>query len=714
MSKWPDSDRNSAEINHNEMAGTAFGSVVQFRDVLGGLHLHEPTSLPVPNQLLPRLRLVDRTAPLAELDAMREEHALAGVPAAALITGSAGVGKSALALAWAHTVRPHYPDGQLYADLRGHADDGPVTPLTVLGDFLQALGVPIELIPGELAGRAALYRTVTHDRRLLVLLDDALTAAQVRPLLPTSPASVTLVTSRLRLAGLLAGGARGVYVDRLDAAAALDLLRDTVGAERVNREPEAATELTELCMRLPLALTVAAARLASRPNWTLGEMAAVLAEEQRRLAVLTIGDDMAVRSALDLSYRALRPDAARIYRLLGLVPGATFSGAATAALADIPAVEARRLLGILTDANLLTDTAGGRYRFHHALVRLHAAQLADTTERAETREGAVARLLGWYLGTAARAERRLRPYRTGLPRDAEPRPSEVTDFGGPEDALEWLESERANLTAAVTTAHDRGRHATAWQITDAMWSLYLFRGHHMERLDVERTGLAAARACNDLEAEGKMLGRLGLTLNALGEPDEAAAHFTVALNLWRRLGERDREAGSLRRLGVVAAAQGDKEQAITYFLAAIEIYREEGADRKAALALVELGGVLITQGRGADAVIYLEQARPGLTKVDDQYNQARLEIMLGRAHTGAGDLSTADEHLRRGLEQMTALGSSVGRAAALEALGELAKLYGRREEARHHWEQALETLNEPTAATTARLHTHLTSLDHPH
>ncbi len=690
------------------MTGVVHGPLVQARDVFGGIHFHA-ASLPAPSQLPPRPRLVDREATIAQLDALREEAT--DVPLTVLTTGPVGVGKTALSLAWAHMISPQFPDGQLYADLRGHSSTSPASPREVLGDFLHSLGVPTDLIPGELAQRAALYRTVTRDQRVLVLLDDAMTAAQVRPLLPASSASITVVTSRYRLAGLLMQGVRGVYVDRFDAEASLALLRDALGSDRLEQQYEAACELVELCMRLPLALSVAAARLAARPSWPLREMVAALAEEQQALAALTIGDDVAMRSALDLSYRALHSGTARLYRLLSLVPGDRFGGDAAAALAGVSRMEARRLLGELTDANLLTDTADGRYRFHHALVRLHASQLVQAEDQREARDLAVGRLLSWYLATAACAERRLRPHRTGLPRDAEPAPAEVTDFGGPEDALRWLESEHANLSAAVTLAREHGREATAWQLADAMWALFLFMGHHMERVEVEESGLAAARACGDLHAEGKMLDRLGLSLNALGCHDEAVARFEEALEIWRRLGEREREVGSLRRLGLVAVGRGDHGEAIARLTNASASYQALGADRKTALTLIDLAGVLLAQGRGLDALVHLDRARHLLLRVDDDYNRARVGIFLGHAYAGLGDHDKADQELRAALGAMAELGSSMGRAAAFEGLGNLAERRGRRGAARRMYEAALEAIGQDGSIGYLRIKERLESID---
>jgi tetratricopeptide (TPR) repeat protein len=694
---------------YNDVTGVVHGPLVQARDVFGGIHFHETASLPAPCQLPPRPRLVDREATIAQLDALREEAT--DVPLTVLLTGPVGVGKSALSVAWVHMIRPNFPDGQLYADLRGHSGAGPRSPQEVLGDFLHSLGVPADLIPGEPARRVALYRTVTRDQRILILLDDAMTAAQVRPLFPASSMSLTVVTSRYRLAGLLMQGVRGVYVDRFDVEASLALLRDALGSDRLERQHEAASEVVELCMRLPLALSVAAARLAARPSWPLSEMVTALAEEQRTLSALTIGDDVALRSALDLSYRALRTDAARLYRLLSLIPGDRFGGDAVAALAGISKMESRRLLGELTDANLLTDTPDGRFRFHHALVRLHALQLVRAEDPRADQDLAVGRLLAWYLATAACAERRLRPHRTRLPRDAEPPPAEVTDFGGPEDALQWLESERANLSAAVTLAHERGREVTAWQLADSMWALFLFMGHHGERVDVEETGLAAARACGDPYAEGKMLNRLGLSLHALGRHDEAVVRFEEALAIWRRLGEREREIGSLRRLGLVDAGRGDHDAAIARLTDASAAYQALGTDRKTALALIDLAGVLLAQDRGLDAVVHLTRARHLMDGVDDSYNRARVGIFLGHAHAASGHHDKAGPELHAALAAMAELGSSEGRAAALEGLGDLAERTGRRGEARRRYEAALETMGQTGSIGYIRIKARLEALD---
>ena len=702
-------DHKNTEIVRNQMTGTSQAPIIQAHDIAGGIHFHQARADPVapPNLLPPRPRLVDRTELLAALHALRDEVGQA--PLTVLITGPVGVGKTALSLAWAHSVHAEYPDGLLYADLRAHSHDAPTSSHAVLGDFLHALGIPPDDIPGEQARRAALYRTVTAGRRLLVLLDDAMTAAQVRPLLPASPHSVTLVTSRYRLAGLLGRGARGVYVDRLDEEASLALLADTLGEDRINQDRDAAAELVELCMRLPLALTIAAAQLAARPNRRLRELVAALAEEQGRLSRLTIEEgDMALRSALDASYRALGSGTARLYRLLGLIPGTTFSGDAVAALAGVSGPETSRGLERLIDSNMIDDTTDGRYRFHHALIRLHAAQLAEAQDPADTRSQAMTRLLDWYAATTLRADRQIRPYQSKKPQPdiaAEP----VTDFGGPTDALAWLRAERANLRAAVVTAYEQGLPAVAWRLADAMWALHLHSPPDADRLLVEETGLRAARAHADRYGEAKMLNRLGLTSYDTGEYREAARYYDEALTLWRELGDRDREAGTLRRIGLVHAARGENEAAIRMFLSAHDMYRTLTSHRKAALCLIDVADLLLTENRAADALLYLRQADESMAGTDDVYNKARILTIAGRAHGIIGEIETARRKLTEALESMTEMGSAIGRARALEGLGELAEAAGSPGEAQRRYKEALDLLG-PMSSTRTRIELRLSRI----
>ncbi|MFC4529306.1 tetratricopeptide repeat protein [Sphaerisporangium dianthi] len=669
------------------MSGSVVGPVVQARDIQGGIQVFQGFEpLPTPSQLPPAGILVDRDEALTLLDSVRSDDRGAGVPKVALVSGPAGIGKTAVALHWAHRERHAFPGGQLYADLRGHAAAEPVGPAEILGRFIRAFGIAPERIPSGLAERAALYQSIVSERRLVVVLDDALSAAQVGPLLPASPHSVAVVTSRWRLAGLLMRGARGVRLERLSADGALDLLRRTLGDDRVERERDAALELVELCSRFPLALCLAAARLATRPNWDLAEMVDALSLERQRLSALSVEEDITVRAALTLSYRGLSPpEAARAYRLLGLFPGTTFDIRAAAATIGVPRTRVRWLLGVLVDANLLDDVPGGYHRFHD-LTLLHAREMAEQEESQAVRDETVRRALDWFLHTTHSASQVILPYRRLRPPELDYPPAEPLVFAGPGEALDWLENEFGNVRTAARLAAERRSFRTAWQLVDALWPLFLYRGHHAERLAVDRLGLEAARACSDASAEARMLNRTGLALLSLGRPEEAAGEFRRSLRIWRRLGDRLRVAGALRRLGMVERDLGRLDMAITLFGEALERYRAQGASRRIALTLCDLGEALLGQGRGREAVASLSEARDLLAAETDPYNQARVLILLGRARAKSGE--AADDLLERGLSRMRDIGSGSGEALALRALADLALSDGRDDDARRYEEEA--------------------------
>ncbi|WP_424535080.1 tetratricopeptide repeat protein [Sphaerisporangium viridialbum] len=668
------------------MSGSVLGPVVQARDIQGGIHVHRGSApLPRPSQLPPGNVLVDRAEILAVLDSVRSEDRGAGVPKVAVVSGPAGIGKTAVALHWAHRERSTFPDGQLYADLRGHAAGEPIEPAEVLGRFIRAFGIESERIPAGLAERAALYQSVVGERRLVVVLDDALSAAQVGPLLPASANSMAVVTSRWRLAGLVMRGARGVQLERLTGEGALELLRRSLGDDRIEREPGAALELVELCSRVPLALCVAAARLATRPSWDLNEMVDALSHERQRLNALSVDQDITIRAALMLSYRGLSPpEAARVYQLLGLFPGVTFDSRAAAATVGLSRTRIRHLLGVLVDANLLDDVPGGNYRFHD-LTLLHAREMAEQDEVQAVRDETVRRALDWFLDTAFNASGLILPYRRLPAPELEYPPAEPLVFTHPDQALDWLENEFGNVRAAARTAFERSSYRTAWQLVDLLWPLFLYRGHHAERLAVDRLGLEAARACSDAAAEAKMLNRTGLALRSLGRLEEAADEFRRALRIWRRLGDRQRVAGSSRRLGLLERDLGHLDTAIALFGAALDGYRAEGESRRVALTLCDLGEALIENGRVGEAVAPLADARTLLAAEADPHNQARVLILLGRAHTGHSVV--ASDLLAQGLHLMKDIGSATGEALALRALADLARSDGRSEDALRYQEE---------------------------
>jgi tetratricopeptide (TPR) repeat protein len=697
----------------NELGGTVDGPSIQAREIRGDVHIYQPATthqrnlLPPPTQLPPPSPLTGRDADLQAMNAARSSRVI-------LITGQPGAGKTALAINWAHAVRADFPDGVLLADLRGHAADGPATVSEALGRFLRALGIDTRQSPSDLAELTDLYRSVMIDKQMLVILDDALTTAQVSPLLPSCPASVAVITSRQRLSSLTARGARVIQVDRLDTDAAFELLSRTIGGDRARAEPHAARELVELCGRLPLAICIAGARLAARTRWPVSEMVEAMVHERERFAALTMDEDMPVRTALDLSYGVLPTEAARLYRLMGLFPGAHFDSGVAAATAAIPRPDAKRLLGVLTDANLLDDATGGQYRFHD-LTRLHAREMADQHESLAAREEAIRRVLDWFLDSARNASLTITPYRRGSSPAPDIRysPIEPQRFAGASAALEWLDRELPNVLAAARLAVRSRQWQVAWQLADVMWPVFLYRGRHAERLEFDLLGLSAAREGGDDFGEAKMLYRIGTAVMDDGRLDEAESYIRQALAAWQRLGHRDRVAGSLRRLGHVAMARGRACEATDWYTRALAAYREIGDDRRIAVTLSNLGDALIETDRPVDAIAALEEAESLLAHSPDPHSKGRLLTRLGRAHEHVGHLETAVGYLHEALRVTQEIDSARGEADTLVALGDLASRAGRRNEARARYTEAQRVLVSLGSPDDARVRERLARLDRP-
>ena len=695
----------------NEVSGVVHGPSVQARQISGGVHVHQtalppPGPLPPPAQLPPAGLLVDRDADRQAMDAARGSGLI-------VVAGPPGAGKTALAVSWAHGVRAEFPDGVLLAELRGHAADAPAAPGEALGRFLRALGVDTRHLPGDVAELAGVYRSAMIDRRMLVLLDDALSAAQVVPLLPSSPGSLAVVTSRRRLAALAASGARVIRLGRLGAGAATELLARVIGDDRARAAPDAAGSLAELCGGLPLAVCVAGARLAARPRWAVSEMVTAMTEERGRLAALATEDDMTVRSALDLSYAALPGGAARLYRLLGLFPGARFSGALAAAAAAVPRGEAERLLGTLAGASLLEDEAGDQYRFHD-LIRLHAREMAGQDEPAAALGEAAGRIAGWYLAASGNASLTVTPYRAGdLVIDNRCPPAEPPAFTDRDTALGWLDRELPNVVAVARLAARAGDHRAAWQLADAMWPVFLYQGQHAERLELDRLGLQAARDGGDALGEAKMLYRLGGAVMDAGQLDEAEGFIREALAAWQKLGQPGRVAGSLRRLGYIAMARECPGEAAAWFTQALAAYRQLTDARHTALTLSNLADALTGDGRPHEAITALKEAGPLLAPFPDPYSQAVVLIRLGRAHQHAGDYQAAAGYLDQALRAMQEAGSARGEAYALTALGDLAHSTGRPDEARACYTQAQHVLAGAGSTGQPRISERLARLGQP-
>ncbi|CAM4294715.1 tetratricopeptide repeat protein [Kibdelosporangium persicum] len=634
-----------------------------------------------PSQLRPDVpTFVNRERELRALDHAGRDGRLV------VLVGPPGVGKTAFALHWAHRVRTRYDGGQFYADLGGPGR--PVALAEVLGRFLRALGVAPQRVPVDPDEQATMFRSLTAGRRLLVLLDNVASAEQVRALLPASPSAVTLVTSRSRLGGLISQGARFVTLDRLGVWAGVELLTRAVGVGRIKAEPGPARELVVLCGGLPIALCVAAARLATRPQWTVEKVVADLVDERRRLARLSLDDDLSVKAVFDVSYQALSPSAARLYRLLGLHPGPDFGTGVAAAVLATSRAEADRLIDELLTASLIEEVEPDRCRFHD-LIRLHALSAAQDEESERDRSIGTRRMMDWYLSVATEAGRFVTPHRRGLRRDVEHVPVDQVTFAGHTEALEWLDRERLNLFAAARAAYDQGMPAMAWQLADAMWGLHLYRTHYHDWMRFDLLAVEATRGGPDRAAEAEAEDRLGLLFHALGRNEEALEHMARAADIWRELGERQRIASSTERFGFAYLDQGRAELAIDHFTRALVGYREAGEQRSAGLALISIGRALIESGRFSEAVAPLREARAelGTLPVADPYNHARALLALGRAETGLGDWSAAKEHLDETLARMREVRSPLGEADALWALGELFEKTGDRAAAREFYQR---------------------------
>jgi tetratricopeptide (TPR) repeat protein len=616
-----------------------------------------------------------------------------------VLVGPPGVGKTAFALHWAHRVRARYTGGQFYADLGGPGR--PVALAEVFGRFLRALGVAPARVPLDVDEQATMFRSLTAGRRLLVLLDNVASAGQVRTLLPASDLSVTIVTSRVRLGGLIAEGAQFVEITRLSVPDGVELLSRTVGATRIKAEPNPARDLVALCGCLPIALCVAAARLLSHPKWTVQKLVTDL-DGKRRLDRLSFGDDLSVKAVFDVSYQALSPPARRLYRLLGLHPGPDFDAGVAAAALATSRPEAERLVDELLTANLVEEIEEDRCRFHD-LIRLHAISVAQTDESAADRTLGVRRMLDWYLDTATLAGQVVTPHRRNLRRDIEHVPVDQAAFGSHNEALDWLDRERTNLFAAAQAAFDQGLPDMTWQLADAMWGLFLFRTHYNDWMRFDHLAVQATQ--NSRTAEAETQDRLGLLYHALGRNDDALPYMARAADIWRSLGDRHRIASSTERFGFAYLDQGRAELAIEHFTAALAGYREVGEHRSAGLALISLGRALTESGRFAEATRYLHEAHTELSSltIPDPYNTARALIALGRAETGAGTWPSAHTHLGSALTAMREVQSPLGEADALWALAELYEKTGDRTEARRLYSETEALLTELDSPAVTRV-----------
>jgi DNA-binding SARP family transcriptional activator/RecA/RadA recombinase len=622
-----------------------------------------------------------RTSQLKQLDALLG-RTVGGEPALVISTvaGAAGVGKTALAVHWAHRVADRFPDGQLYVNLRGYAAGPALSPMDVLARFLPALGVLAKRIPADLDAATGLYRSLLAGRRMLVLLDNAHHPDQVRPLLPASTDCLVVVTSRDRMTGLVArDGAVGIDLDVLTPDEARSLLARLLGPETVAAEPEATARLARLCGYLPLALRIAAAKLTSYPRTRLAEFADQLAGGDRLAALDVDGDPQAgVRVAFDHSYTALSTDARRLFRLLGLVPGPDFARAAAAAIAGLPGRASDQLLDRLASSYLVEADEPGRYRLHD-LLRLYAADRAAAEDGEPDRAAALGRLYDHYLGRVDAAARLLHPQMLRLPMPA----GMATDSGFRDhtEALGWLDRERANLVAAVRHAAENGHQESAWRLADALRG-YLFLGvYTVDWLVVAEAGLAAAVADRDVRARAAAHLNLATLHGTLGRYRLAIDDYTTAGRLSRAAGWREGESAARSNLAFLASLLGELSDAVEHFEAALAIARELGWTDAEATILAHLGVVWMMRGRLELAVDYSTQALRLHRQTHSSSGEANTVLVLGELHYLAGRLDKAERALTDALALLRATGLRLSESYALATLGMVHHTAGRYQQA---------------------------------
>jgi tetratricopeptide (TPR) repeat protein len=675
-----------------------------------------------------------RSEALAKLDALVDAREPDSSSVIVAITGMPGVGKTALAVHWSHRMAGHFPDGHLFIDLRGYSERAALSPQEALGQALRALGVPGRKIPADADEAAGLYRTQLAARELLVVLDDAASSQQVQPLIPGTSSCLVVVTSRNDLGGLVArAGARTVPLDVLPAAEALDLVGAVAGRERTEAEPEAAKKLIQLCARLPLALRIAAANLAIRPQQTVADTVRALSDGDR-LSRLSIDEDLggAVGTTFDLSYRGLSDELRRAFRLVGLIEGPTFTSAATGALLAVTPEAASQLLQRLEQANLVQAVRQDRYRLHE-LLREYARQRATDADDILAQEAAVQRLATWYLSAAQHAGRFLDRHRRTIRQELTEPPGNVDPVERGRH-LNWFVLERTNLIAVIRQAARYGWDQLTWELADAVYDFLELRRHSTNNLEVHRLGLAAARRERHHLAEFFMRHHMATSYRELGEykqalPEAESAleisiqiqdrygqasvldnlariHYPVgeyrdalaaaqeALRIRRDIGDRHGEAMTLDTLSVVHRRLSEYQEAWDHADAALAIHREIGDLRGEGETLDNLARIYRGRGWHNEALECAEHALEIRRALGDRHGESETLALLGGLQLWLGWFPLAHEYIDHALRICRQIADRQGEGRALEHLSHSHRRLGRYVEAMHTALEALDTFQE--------------------
>jgi DNA-binding SARP family transcriptional activator len=680
---------------------TAAGSVADPRTATGAVPAQLPADIP------------DFTGRATELDQLDQLLSRGGGSAGStsvvisVVTGTAGVGKTALAVRWAHRVAHLFPDGQLYVNMRGFDPGGVMDTTEAVRRFLDALNVPTDRIPAHPDAQVALYRSVLAGRRVLVVLDNARDAAQVRPLLPGGPGCLALITSRDRLSSLVAAeAAQPLPLDLLAPDDARELLVRRVGADRAAAEPAAVAEILARCAGLPLALAVVAARAATGPNLPLTALAHQLRRNRDRLDALTTGDPSTdLRAVLSWSYQALSSRTARLFRLLGLHPGPDISTAAATSLSGLPAPQARQMLVELVRVNLLGEHTPGRYVLHD-LLRAYAFEVAERIDRDRQRRAAARRMLDHYLHSAYAADRVLYPARDPIGLGA-PATGVVPERpADTREALAWFSTEHAVLLAAAEQAAAVS-NVYAWKL---VWSMATFldrRGHWDDLATTQRLAVAAARRAAEPGAQADAHRSLARAYTRLGRLNDAHAELRHALDVYHRTDDQIGQASTLLNMSLIWDRRARYEDALDLARRSLDVFRAAGDRHGQARALNAVGWYHALLGDHPRALGYCERALIQFQEFGDRSGQATTWDSLGYARGRMGDHAGALAGFRRSIDLFRDLGDRHLESMVLTHLGDAQETAGNPQAAREAWREALGILDDLHHPDADRIRTKL-------
>ncbi|MBF9129633.1 tetratricopeptide repeat protein [Plantactinospora sp. S1510] len=643
------------------------------------------------------VRFVNRASEIKMLDTVLDDSGQdPRTVLIAAISGMAGVGKTSLAVHWAHQVADRFPDGQLYVNLRGFDPDGPaMVPADAVRGFLDALGVAPERIPADLPAQSGLYRSLLARRRVLVVLDNARDAAQVRPLLPGGPGCLTVVTSRSQLAGLVAtDGAHPVTVDVPTPAEARAMLTSRLGHQRTATESAAVDEIIAECARLPLALAIVAARAAIHPEFPLTAIAGQLRAARGGLDRFAGGDSATdVRAVFSWSYHTLRSSAARLFRMLGPNPGPDIAAPAAASLAGIPARQVGPLLAALTEAHLLTEHISGRYTFHD-LLRSYATELTDTVDPEVDRRAALDRVLSHYLHSAYTAALVLHPIREPItvpPPSAGVTPEEVAED---HQALAWFAAERPVLLAAIRQAADHGLDDLAAQLAWTLSDFLQRQGHWSDLAATQRIALAAAQRVGDPARQADAHRTLGFAYARLRRRDAAVTEFQQALDRYRAVGDHLGRGKTHLGLGFVLEREGRHREALEQARLALAGFRDAGDRTGQARALNSYGWCYSLLGDHRQALVHCQRALTLQREGRDHRGVAYTLDSLGYIHHQLGDYKSAISCYEEAIELLRQADDRYYEADVLHHLGNTHHALDQTGAAAIAWRQALTILDQ--------------------